>query len=463
MHNIFRRRMAFIFFASLTIWVFLWYTHDLVTKLNESNKKDCETIAWLWAGVQYPLSVVGDESGIMSCTVCGEPVERTSAVIESESLFCSSCLDTTLFIHTERLLPNERTEVTNFTRGLFGDLVNRLDFPTIFADNGNNPQIVNGEVVDGFPPDRIMEFRKRMDALAEENDPIPIIAGVDTIGHLFYGISPLNTEMRLIPFLELALLLLIAAIVFMFLRSEMSRDRDLSWVGFARETAHQISTPLSSLMGWIELLKDDPDLSGISDLEDALTHMGADVDRLNSIAQRYGQMGRKPRLNPISIESTVADIVSYFNTRKGLLGSGVVLELEESEDEHTINGNSVLIGWVIENLIKNAVASCASSADGGKVIVSCEYAQSGAEEIEIRVSDNGRGIPYGDQGKIFLAGFTTRKGGWGLGLSLAKRIIEEYHNGYIRLLSSTPDVGTVFQILLPLKGGDVSDNNTMGR
>ncbi len=462
MRNTFRRRLAFILFASITIWVFLWYTHDLVKKLNKSNQKDCETIAWLWAGVQYPLSIVGDESGLMSCTVCGHPAQRTSSIIESESLFCSSCADTTLFIHTQRLLPNEQTRVINFTRGLFRELVNRLDFPTIFADKSNNPQIVNGEVIDGFPPDRIEEIKRRMDELASENDPIPIIAGVDTIGHLFYGISPLNTEMRLIPFLELALLLLIAAIVFMFLRSEVSRDRDLSWVGFARETAHQISTPLSSLMGWIELLKDDPDLSRISDLEDALIHMSADVDRLNSIAQRYGQMGRKPRLNPISIESTVAEVVAYFNTRKGLLGSGVVLELDQSKNEHIINGNSVLIGWVLENLIKNSVASCASTADGGIVTVSCEYAQSGAKEVEIRVSDNGRGIPYGDQGKIFQAGFTTRTGGWGLGLSLAKRIIEEYHNGYIRLLSSTPDVGTIFQILLPLKGGENSDNNTMG-
>ena len=454
--------MTFILLASIAIWVFLWYTHDLVSKLNKSNKRDCETIAWLWAGVQYPLSIVGNEEGIMSCTVCGQPGERTSTVTESESLFCSSCGDTTLFIHTERLLPGERTEVTNFTRKLFSDLVRRLDFPTIFADNANNPQIVNGEVVDALSRDKIMEFKKNMDALAEENEPIPIVAGGDTIGHLFYGVSPLNTELRLIPFLELALLLLIAAIVFMFLRSEVSRDRDLSWIGFARETAHQISTPLSSLMGWIELLKDDPELSRNADLEDALVHMSTDVDRLNSIAQRYGQMGRKPKLNPISIESTVADVVRYFNTRKGLLGSGVVLEFEQSGEEHIIKGNSVLIGWVLENLIKNSVASCAGTADGGIVTVSCEYAHSGAREVEIRISDNGRGIPYGDQGKIFQAGFTTRTGGWGLGLSLAKRIIEEYHNGIIRLFSSTPDVGTIFQILLPLKGGDDSDNNTLG-
>ena len=427
MNNTFRRRVAFILFASVTIWVFLWYTHDLVNKLNKSNKRDCETIAWLWAGVQYPLSIVGDDSGIMSCTVCGHPTPRSDLSVESESLACPDCSETTLFIHTERLLPEERVEAVDFTRRLFADLVHRLDFPTVFADEENNPQIVNGAVVEDFPPERIRELRKMMELLGEENEPIPLVAKGDTIGHLFYGTSPLNEEMRLIPFLELALLLLIAAVVFIFLRSEVSRDKEMSWVGFARETAHQISTPLSSLMGWLELIKDDPELSDSSELKDALKHMDADVDRLNSITQRYGQMGRRPKLKPVSIERTVSGIVDYFNARKGLLGHGVVLELEQSEAEHTVNGNSVLLGWVVENLIKNAVASCAGSPDGGKVTVSCEYTHSGADEVEIRVSDNGRGIPYGDQGKIFQAGFTTRKGGWGLGLSLARRIFQ--HSG----------------------------------
>lgn len=462
MHNTFRRRIVFILFASITIWVFLWYTHNLVNKLNRSSRRDCETIAWLWAGVQYPLSVVGDNSGIMSCTECGYPVERQDYSVESDSLFCPECGVTRRFLHTARLLPGEEVEVVDFTRRLFGELVGRLDFPTIFADRENRPQIDNGRVVDGYTPEMVMELRKRMEFLAEENTPIPIMARGDTIGHLFYGNSPLSTEMRLIPFLELGMLLLIAAVVFLFLRAEVSREKDMSWVGFARETAHQISTPLSSLMGWLELLKDDGELADNRDLAEAIEHMNADVDRLNSIAQRYGQMGRHPKLKPISIEKTVSAVVDYFNARKGLLGHGVVLEIDRGSQEHIINGNSVLIGWVLENLIKNAVASCASAPEGGKITVSCRFMHEGATEVEIRVSDNGGGIPYSHQGKIFKAGFTTRKGGWGLGLSLARRIIEEYHDGSIRLLSSTPEIGTTFSILLPLKGGGDSDYNTVG-
>jgi two-component system, sporulation sensor kinase D len=430
--------------------VFLLYTHDLVNQLNQSSRNRCETIARLWAGVQYPLSFIGNDSGLMSCTVCGNSLERLNTA-ESDSLFCSSCEGTERFIHTSRLLPGEREDIVTSTRRLFAELVTRLDFPTIFADADNVPQIVNGEVVSGYPSERIVELQKSMEKLAAENEPIPMCVHGDTIGFLFYGTSPLNEEMRLIPFLQLGLLLLVAFVVFMFLRSEISRDKSMSWVGFAKETAHQISTPLSSLMGWIELLKDDKTQEGNQELAEALVHMGADVERLTSIAQRYGQMGRPPRLKPMSIEAAVSGIVNYFNARKGLLGDGVVLELMQSDQDLIVNGNSVLIGWVIENLIKNAVASCAGNPEGGKVVVSYGYSHKGSTEVEIRVSDNGFGIPYSHQGKIFTAGFTTRKGGWGLGLSLAKRIIEEYHKGTIRLLSSTPEVGTTFSILLPLE------------
>jgi len=463
MHNTFRRRIAFILLATIAIWAFLWYTNDLVDKLNQSSRKDCETIARLWAGVQYPLSFIGNSSGLLSCTACGHPEARSNTALESDSLFCPSCSETRLFIHTSRLLPDERDDIIASTRRLFAELVNRLDFPTIFADIDSVPQIVNGQVVSGYPSERLIELRKSMKLLSEQNNPIPMCFQGDTIGYLFYGSSPLNTEMRLIPFLELCLLLLVAVVVFMFLRSEISRDKSMSWVGFARETAHQISTPLSSLMGWIELLKDDQALSDNKDLAEALFHMDADVERLTSIAQRYGQMGRPPRPKPVSIESTVSGIVNYFNARKGLLGHGVVLEMIPGEQNLFVNGNSVLMGWVIENLIKNAVASCAGNPMGGKVIVSYGYSGRGSAEAEILVSDNGSGIPYSDQGKIFTAGFTTRKGGWGLGLSLAKRIVEEYHKGTIRLLSSTPEIGTTFSILLPLTRGGESDNHSLGR
>ncbi len=190
--------------------------------------------------------------------------------------------------------------------------------------------------------------------------------------------------------------------------------------------------------------------------------MNADVERLASIAGRYGQMGREPKLTQLRVWDIVEETVDYFSLRKGLLGSGVILEKRNSCPEARIMGNGILLGWVLENLIKNAVAACASSPGGGLITVECARGEGGRGDLELRVSDNGTGIPYSDQGKVFNPGFTTRKGGWGLGLSLARRIVEEYHGGNIRLASSVPGEGTSFVVTLPGLGGDEADNHSMG-
>ena len=462
MHNTFRRRLVFILMASVSIWVFLWYTHSLVERLEESGRKNCETIARLWAGVQYPLSMIGDSSGIMSCTICGSPSEFPYSSVDRESLFCTPCGETTLFIRTLRLLPAEREDIVFSTRRLFADVVNRLDFPTIFSDRYGYPQIVDGASTDSFDDDMIASVRRRMALLENENEPVPLTIRNDTIGFLYYGSSSLNSEMALIPFLELGLLLTAAAVIFLLLRTEISSEKNMSWVGFARETAHQLSTPLSSLMGWLELLEDNESVMSNPDTAEAVSHMNSDVRRLGSIADRYGQMGRRPRLVPVPAEEIISDTVEYFNSRPGLLGTGVTLETRSECFGAVVMGNTILMGWVLENLIKNAVAACASIPGGGRIVIDCRKSAESSGRIELQISDNGNGIPYQDQGRIFKAGFTTRTGGWGLGLSLARRIVEDYHQGSIRLVSSIPGKGTVFLITLPLMKGGEFDNDSLG-
>ena len=462
MHNTFRRRLVFILLASVSIWVFLWYTHSLVERLNDSDRRNCETIARLWAGVQYPLSMVGDSSGIMSCTVCGSPYEAPFVAAERESLFCSSCGKTTLFIRTLRLRPAERQDIIVSTSRLFADVVNRLEFPTIVSDGNGYPQIVDGTSTDGFDDYKIAEAIRSMEFLQRENDPVPLTVRDDTIGYLYYGSSNLNSEMALIPFLELGLLLAAAAVLFLLLRSEVSSERNMSWVGFARETAHQLSTPLSSLMGWLELLEDDDSVITNPVTAEAVSHMNSDVKRLRSIADRYGQMGRRPKLLPVHAHEIISDTAEYFNSRPGLLGTGVTLETHGDCFGAVIMGNSVLLGWVLENIIKNAVAACASIPGGGRITIECLKSIESTSSIDIQISDNGNGIPYPDQGRIFNAGFTTRTGGWGLGLSLARRIVEDYHSGSVRLVSSAPGRGTVFLITLPLMKGGEFDNDSLG-
>ncbi len=384
MNNTFRRRLAFIVLASGGIWIFLWYTHSLVDELARLDKRNCETIARLWAGVQYPLSILSGGSCLNSCTVCGTPSGISISGRDSLSQFCPVCGDTTLFIPTERALPEEREEVVNFTRRLFADLVSRLDFNTIFSDMNGHPQIVNGEVTDGYSPEKIELFSEEIKILAQQNQPVPLMMGQDTIGFLYYGDTELDRQMEIVPLLELGMLFLIAVVIYFLLRSEINREKDLSWVGFAREAAHQLSTPLSSLMGWIELLRDEDD--DAATLE-ALDHMSADVKRLTQIADRYGHMGRKPRMKPFHIRDVISEIVSYFNRRKGLLGHGVVLESSCSDSNSVVSGNPVLLGWVLENLIKNAIAACASVPEGGKVIVQCNDCDAEKDQIEIFVKE----------------------------------------------------------------------------
>ncbi len=458
MNNAFRRRLVFIVLASAGIWIFLWYTHSLVDELARLDKRNCETIARLWAGVQYPLSILSDGSRLNSCTVCGTPSGISVPYLDSLSKYCPVCGDTTLFVPTERALPEEREDVVNFTRRLFADLVSRLDFNTIFSDMNGYPQIVNGEVTDGYSRERIDSLFREIEALKQQNEPVPLMMVSDTIGYLYYGDTRLSRQMKIVPLLELGLLFLIAAVIYFLLRAEINREKDLSWVGFARETAHQLSTPLSSLMGWIELLRDEAE-NDTATLE-ALNHMSVDVTRLTQIADRYGQMGRKPRMKPFRICDVISEIVSYFNRRKGLLGHGVVLESSCSNSASVVSGNPVLLGWVLENLIKNAVAACASVPEGGKVIIQCNDFDE--DKIEILVRDNGCGISYSDQGCIFNAGYTTRKGGWGLGLSLSRRIVEQHHQGSIRLVSSSPGQGSIFCVSLPKSYGGADDNDSLG-
>ena len=462
MHNTFRRRVFFILLATVAIWFFLWYSHSLVERLNQADKQNCETIARLWAGVQYPLSIVGDGSSIMSCSVCGSPYGVATEGFESDSFFCSVCGETRFFIRTDRMLISERNNLVAYTRNLFSDLVSRLRFPTIFSDMNGYPQIVNGQVTDAFSREQIDNLRIRMRHLGRINQPVPIISSQDTIGYLYYGSSDLSQKMQLIPFLELGLLLVVAVVIYFLLRSEITREKDMSWVGFARETAHQISTPLSSLMGWLELLEEEDSLEGNSETAEAIYHMSGDVRRLVQIADRYGQMGRKPKLQPVNMEIVMAEIVNYFNARKGLLGNGVILETAGDCTDTLIMGNSVLLGWVIENMIKNAVAACAGNPDGGSITLECRESEIHRDHMEILISDNGNGIPHGNQGRVFNAGFTTRKGGWGLGLSLSRRIIEEHHKGKMRLVSSVPGQGTVFSVSLPVMTGGEDDYNTLG-
>ena len=254
------------------------------------------------------------------------------------------------------------------------------------------------------------------------------------INLLYYKGSNLLTKLRFYPLILLGVIGVYMLISYMAFSNARRSEQNKVWTGMARETAHQIGTPLSALMGWLGYLKEQ------YPTEIAFGEMEKDIDRLTDITDRFSKIGSQPERTDQNLDETIEKTVAYLRSR---LGKKIELALDiegPSESSH----NQQLISWVLENMIKNS----ADAMDGSGVITIEKRVQSG--RVFIFIKDSGRGIPITDQRKIFEPGFTSKSRGWGLGLSLAKRIIEEYHSGKLSLEYSAPADGTTFKITLPL-------------
>lgn len=446
----FRTRLLPLLAIVIMVWVFFWYSHNLVSRLREAKANSNETVAWFWAGTQVPLSRFAELVTISVCSECGSTGPMYG--IHSDTTvarYCIECNRVTDWYIVSIGDIDERRELFKKTSTLFQELVSRLDYVTVLSDVSMIPQVINGVAVpDIISEEELSSYREMIKALDEVNNPLPIEGAFgDTIGYLHYGSDDLTRELILVPYIELGMLLLLAFLLMFVIRIDMKRDKELSWIGFAKETAHQISTPLTSLMGWIELLQERPEFETDKEFSEALEFIENDIERLKHIASRYGQIGKKPRLHCSLINPVILDTVHYFCGRSGFLGEGISLETD-LRSEQQVNLNKVLMGWVIENLLKNSLASL-SGRESGVIMISSTDIQEGSGLVELEIADNGGGIPFRDHKKIFNAGFSTRRGGWGLGLTLCRRIIEEYHGGKILLRASSPGKGTTFIIMLP--------------
>ncbi|NLP06152.1 HAMP domain-containing histidine kinase, partial [Candidatus Fermentibacteria bacterium] len=432
MKRLFGSRLPLLVFAGLLSWIFLFYSHNLVRRLDETNRRANDTIARFWAGTQIPFSIIVENRYHSVCTECGLMRETSGPGGVSQS-FCPVCMKRTAWITVPRWTDDQMENVLDLTRSVFRQLTRSIDYPTVITDNAGQPQIVNGDPVPfELPGDVLAGYKLLIQKLDEANSPIPMLGlEGDTIGWLHYGSGSLSRELSMVPYVELAVLLLLAVVLLFGVRSELRREKEMAWMGFAKETAHQLGTPLSSLMGWIELLRQRPGLVDDPELAEAVDCMETDVSRLGQIASRYGEMGKKPRLKRGSVNEVVSQCLYYFRSRPGLVPEGVELEAV-TESRLEVMLNSVLMGWVLENLVKNALAAVTGQVTGAVTVLTRDLRE-GSGVVEISVSDNGRGIPFRDQSRIFQAGFTTRRGGWGLGLTLSRRIVEEYHGGSIRL------------------------------
>lgn len=249
-----------------------------------------------------------------------------------------------------------------------------------------------------------------------------------------YDDSLMLKRIAVYPYIQIGAVVLFVGVAVIALLTSKRAEQNRVWVGLSKETAHQLGTPISSLMAWVEILRENyPD-------DDLIPEMDKDVKRLQLIADRFSKIGSLPEPVPVSLDTTLGHVVEYMDRRTS---RRVVIGVSHTQGDQMVNLNASLFEWVIENLCKNAVD--AMGADGGRITITTGTSPRG---VWIEVADTGKGIPKKDVGNVFRPGFTTKRRGWGLGLSLAKRIVEEYHHGRIYVKSSEPGVGTVFRIEL---------------
>ena len=276
-------------------------------------------------------------------------------------------------------------------------------------------------------------LRETLNEMRESGDDPIEINFIGDKQWIYYADSELLNNLRYYPIYQLLFIFIFVFIGYMVFSSARKSEQNQVWAGMAKETAHQIATPLSSLMAWNELIKDDKN-------EDMVFEMKKDLDRLETIADRFSKIGSKPKLDKHEIVSVVDKSVKYLKSR---LSENTEFVLENSERELYANINKTLLEWVIENICKNAVDAMQGK---GKIDISVSQNNS---TIQIIIKDSGKGIDKELISDIFKPGVTTKTRGWGLGLSLSKRIIEDYHKGKLFLLDSNPSDGTSFAIFLP--------------
>ena len=305
------------------------------------------------------------------------------------------------------------------------------DIPIIETDEKNNPTGTYINLDSTIVANDTNYLRKMVGKFGNINEPVPVEI---TNNKYFYGPSRLQTEVRYYPIVQLVIVGLFIIITLLALRSSYRSVQNQVWAGMAKETAHQLGTPVSSLQGWVEMLKQNPDNSKI------VSELEKDVGRLQLVSDRFGKIGSSPQLEKKDLISQVETMIDYM--RKRAPGKVNFSLTTGNETEVFANISPPLFDWVIENLLKNSLDAMEGTGD---IKINIENLP---DKVHIDLKDTGKGIPLAMQRRVFKPGFTTKKRGWGLGLSLSKRIIEQYHKGEIFVKNSEPGKGTTFRIVL---------------
>ncbi len=312
-------------------------------------------------------------------------------------------------------------------------VMNAASVPVIYTDSSRT-RVLEASNIEPEVLNDAARLKLRIVEMAANNPPIAVSLAGRGRNWILYEESRVITQLRYFPYVQLVIIGLFLLVSYALFSLFRNAEQNQVWVGMAKETAHQLGTPLSSLMGWMEVLKGrDMDPT-------ALNEMRKDVDRLEVITERFSKIGSAPDLVPEKLYHTLRATVLYLRPR--LPARAHIEVLAPADPERLVPLNRPLFSWVIENLVRNAI-----DAMEGQGSVTIEIIPEGPE-VHVDVTDTGKGMPPSQFRTVFRPGFTTKKRGWGLGLSLSKRIIEQYHGGHIFVKRSTPGKGTTFRITL---------------
>lgn len=331
----------------------------------------------------------------------------------------------------------------------FTNINEKINFPVIMTDSEGQPTGWRGLDIDteDKSPEAVAEVKKIMYRMKRETPPVPIyykdpITSEESIlNYLYYGESKNIAQLSLLPYISFSIMGLLALIAFVGFSSIKASEQRFIWVGMAKETAHQLGTPVSSLLGWVEMLRasDRRDL----DLATITADMRTDVGRLEKVAARFSQIGSQSDLKVQNLLPIFRDIVHYFNRRLPQAGKELKI-IQNYGDIPPMAVNRDLFEWALENLIKNSIDAVKQK----KGIIEILTGMLDDKKIFIDIRDNGIGITAKRKHDIFKPGYSTKKRGWGLGLNLAKRIVEEYHHGRLYVKETRPGEGTTMRIEL---------------
>lgn len=341
-----------------------------------------------------------------------------------------------LYYTDSRLFAELQSVMNDMVRAFVEEVVqNSVSVPVLITTADSLTLIAYGNIDSSrvASPEKLFITLQEM---GEKNTPIPIINNNQVLSYIFYEDSLLITRLTYYPYILFFISVSLLGLAYYAFRSSQKYEQNQVWVGMSKETAHQLGTPISSLMAWVELLKEQ-NLS-----EEIITELNKDISRLHTIAERFSKIGSNPHLHKEDIYVVLSHAIEYMKQRSP---AKVSYSLTALDKDIRVPLNIALFEWVIENICKNAIDAMQGA---GSIIM---YISASSSHVHIDIEDTGKGMPRKLYKQVFKPGFSTKTRGWGLGLSLAKRIIEEYHNGKIIVKSSEAHKGTVFRISLPLK------------